>query len=133
MTAALQSVAAPSPVSAVDLLDIASPTVNPAPRATREGSRTVIWLDGDNDLATLPTLAATLSRVTDDVADDVIVDLSGVTFISATTLGELIRCRNDLRDRSRNLTLRFPSGCARRVLEVCQLTVLVERESALSG
>jgi anti-anti-sigma factor len=90
-----------------------------APLVSRDGERAVIWLDGDHDIATVAVLADTLAKVI--CADDanLIVDLSGVTFMSTATIDELIRARNLLLGLSRNLTLRSPSKRARRVLDVC--------------
>ena len=57
---------------------------------------------------------------------DVVVDLSGVEFMDASTVGTIVRTRNLLGSRSRSLTLRSPSSCARRVLHACHLAALVE-------
>jgi anti-anti-sigma factor len=71
-------------------------------------------------------LADTLSNVISADDANLIVDLSGVTFMSSATIDELLRARNLLLGLSRNLTLRSPSKCARRLLDVCGLTGLVE-------
>jgi anti-anti-sigma factor len=81
----------------------------------------VVWLYGEEDIATVAVLADTLARVVSADAADVIVDLSGVTFLSTATIEELIRVRNILWLQNRNLTLRSPSRCARRLLDVCGL------------
>ncbi|MCA1843758.1 MAG: STAS domain-containing protein [Actinobacteria bacterium] len=57
---------------------------------------------------------------------DLIIDLNGVSFISMATLDALLAGRDILRRQSRNLTLRSPSRCAKRLLEVCGLIGLVE-------
>ena len=97
-----------------------------APIVSREGDRTVVWLDGENDVSTTAVLADTLSRAISRDDHAVVVDLSGVTFIGAATIGVLIRGQNFLRRKSRTMTLRSPSTCSMRVLEVCGLTDLVE-------
>jgi anti-anti-sigma factor len=97
-----------------------------APRVSRIGGRTVLWLAGEQDLATVGVLADTLANVGSVDDADLIVDLSGVTFMSTATIDELIRSRNLLLGESRNLTLRSPSKCARRLLDVCGLMCLVE-------
>ena len=97
-----------------------------APLVSRDGDRTVVWLDGEQDIATVPVLTETLARAISVDDADVIVDLSDVTFIDAATIYELWRGRNDLRGQSRSLTLRSPPRCASRVLDVCGLTGLVE-------
>ncbi len=93
---------------------------------SRDGDRTVVRLDGEHDVATVFVLADTLARAISVDDADLIVDLSGVTFISAATIGVLICGRNILRRQSRSLTLRSPSRCARRVLDVCGLAGLVD-------
>ena len=97
-----------------------------APLLTRDGDRTVVWLEGDHDIATVFALADALERAMSTNAADVIVDLSGVTFIGAASVGVLLRGLDNLRRQSRNLTLRAPSRCARRVIDVFGLSSLVE-------
>jgi anti-sigma B factor antagonist len=93
---------------------------------TRDDDRTVIWLDGEHDIATLPALADTLARAISADAAHLVIDLSGVEFIGAATIDELIRCRNSLCLQSRTLTVRSPSRFARRLLDLCGLTDIVE-------
>jgi anti-anti-sigma factor len=99
-----------------------------APLLSREGDRTVVWLDGDHDVATVLVLADTLARAVAIDEGGVVVDLDGVTFIGSATIEMLIRCRDILSRQSRSLTLRSPSRCALRMLEVCQLTSMLEPE-----
>jgi anti-anti-sigma factor len=97
-------------------------------------ARTVVWVDGEHDVATAPSLTNTLdSAIADSVVDgvvdgaaDVVVDMSGVTFMGAATVDVLIRFRSSLRDDDRVLTVRSPSRCAVRVLDACGLTELIE-------
>ena len=97
-----------------------------APLVSRDGERAVVWLDGEQDIATVSVLASTLANVTTAHDSNLIVDLSGVTFMSTATIDELIRARNLLLGLSRNLTLRSPSKCAHRLLDLCGLVGLVE-------
>lgn len=91
---------------------------------------TVFCLDGEHDIATLPLLTDTLARAIAADDSNVVIDLSGVTFMSAATIDEIVRSRDLLRLQSRSLTLRSPSRFARHVLELCGLTDLLE---ALGG
>jgi anti-anti-sigma factor len=93
---------------------------------SRDGERAVIWLDGEHDIATVAGLADTLANVISADDADLIVDLSGVTFMSTATIDELVRARNLLLGLSRNLTLRSPSRWVRRLLDLCGLTGFVE-------
>jgi len=105
--------------------DLATRNWNSAPLVSLDGERAVVWLDGEHDIATVPVLADTLAKVTSADDANLIVDLSGVTFMSTATIDELIRARNLLLGLSRNLTLRAPSRCARRLLDVCGLAGLL--------
>jgi anti-anti-sigma factor len=113
-------------VSAVLACDAAPCVDEPAPVVSRDGERTVVWLDGEQDIATVVVLRDALARVVSADDSDLIVDLSGVTFLSVATLDELVLGRNILLGQSRNLTLRSPSRLARRLLDLCGLADLVE-------
>jgi len=88
--------------------------------------RTVIRLDGEYDIATASVLHDSLAVAISVDDADLVVDLSGVTFIDAATIGVLIGGRNSLRGQSRSLTLRDPSRCASRLLDLCGLNGLLE-------
>jgi len=113
--------------STVRLAEPASPPRRVLPRVSRDRGRTVIWLDGEHDIAAVPVLADWLARAIAADDCDVTVDLGGVTFISAATIAVMVRARDYLLLDSRSLTLRSPPRCARRVLETCGLTGLVEQ------
>ncbi|MEP6660115.1 MAG: STAS domain-containing protein [Acidimicrobiales bacterium] len=100
---------------------------------TRDGDRTVIWLEGDHDIATVFALADALEKATSADDADLVVDLSGVTFIGAATIGVLLRASDNLRRQSRSLALRAPSRCAARVIEVFGLKGLVQAGTADAG
>ena len=95
----------------------------------RQADRTVVSLYGEHDIATLAELSEALARgiALDDA--EVVVDLSGVEFMAAATASVIVRARDFLRARSRELTVRSPSRCARRLLDVCGLTGLIEQPS----
>jgi anti-anti-sigma factor len=95
---------------------------------TRDGDGTVVWLDGEHDIATVPALAGVLTRAISADDADLVVDLSGVTFLGAAPIGELIRSLELLRLRSRKLTVRSPSTFVRRVLDLCGFPGLVQPE-----
>ncbi|MEY2419562.1 MAG: hypothetical protein QOG90_2242 [Actinomycetota bacterium] len=83
---------------------------------------TVVWLAGEHDPSTTVALAAVIDRASELDDADVLVDLSGVTFIDASVLGTLIAARNRLAARSLSLQLRAPSVVAARLLDRCGLT-----------
>jgi anti-anti-sigma factor len=117
-------------VSTVLSWDVVDRDWDSAPLVSQDGERAVVWLDGEQDIATVGVLADTLANVASADDADLIVDLSGVTFMSTATIDELILSRNLLLGQSRTLTLRSPSKCARRLLDVCGLACLVEPSAA---
>jgi anti-anti-sigma factor len=97
---------------------------------------TVVWLQGEYDISTLTSLSQTIARAVALDVDHFVIDLSGVQFLDAATIGVIIRARNDLQLQCRSLTLRAPSRFARRVLELCGLTELLDppsHDSATEG
>ena len=103
-----------------------------APLVSRDGDRTVVWLDGEQDITKVFLLADTLASVV-CVDSDVIVDLSGVTFMSVATIDELTRGRKVLLSSSRGLTLRSPSRFAARLLALFGLAGLIEPRRGRPG
>jgi anti-anti-sigma factor len=102
----------------------------------RDGDRIVVWLDGEHDIATSGELSATLVQAIAIGDDDLVVDLSEVQFMDASTIGVIVRARNLLLSRARSLSLRDPARCARRVLDVCGLAELIDsgpRRSETAG
>jgi anti-sigma B factor antagonist len=82
---------------------------------------TVVTATGDLDLAVAPELRQCLHRILDDGVTDVIVDLSGASFVDSTILGVLVGAQQRLDRSSHPLTL----ICAREgILKVFRLTGL---------
>lgn len=112
---------------------MARPTSAPV-SVSRRGSaggdpaRTVLWVRGEHDMATKVTLAVAIARAAqrDDVP--LLIDLSAVTFMDASTVGAIVGSRNRLRSRGQSLELRSPSPPALRVLHLCGLTDLIHCE-----
>ncbi len=84
-----------------------------------EAGDAVVRLTGEHDAATVDDLSRLLAEAIALTRSAVIVDLSGVEFMGAATIGALMRARNFLEARSRRLVLRAPSASARRTLELC--------------
>lgn len=107
-----------------------SPPVSVSRRGSAGGDpeRTVLWVRGEHDIATKVTLAVAIARAAqrDDVP--LLIDLSAVTFMDASTVGAIVGSRNRLRSRGQSLALRAPSPPALRVLHLCGLTDLIQRE-----
>src|SRR5688572_17293611 len=83
--------------------------------AAGDAESTVVWVRGEHDIATRVSLAVTIARAArlDDAT--LVVDLSGVTFMDASTVGALVGAANRLRSRSQLLVVRAPSSAALRV------------------
>jgi anti-anti-sigma factor len=94
--------------------------------ARRDAARTVVWLRGEHDVSTVAALSETMARAIARDDADVVVDLSDVQFMGAATVGVIARARELLALRSRSLTLRSPPRCARRILDLCGHTDLLD-------
>jgi anti-anti-sigma factor len=101
-------------------------SVSPRGLGRRDIDLSVVWLRGEHDMVTVSKLARTLAWAVALDDADVVVDLSGVWFMGAETVGAIIDARNALLVRSRSLTLRSPSTSARRVIELCGLAGLID-------
>jgi anti-sigma B factor antagonist len=85
---------------------------------------TVTSLSGEHDISTVAPLSETLAALIAGSDSALILDLSAVEFLDASTVGVLVRA--DLLLGSRALVVRAPSRPALRVLEVCGLSRLLE-------
>ena len=94
--------------------------------AGRDGDRIVVWLRGELDMATTVELSETLARAIAIDDTDLVLDLSEVQFMDASAIGVIVRAQTFLYPRSRSLSLRAPSKCARFVLDICGLAQLIE-------
>ena len=91
-----------------------------------ESDRIVVWLRGEHDVSTVAALSQTMARAIALDDGDLVIDLSGVDFMDAATVGVIVRARDFLDVQSRSLTLRSPSTSAARVLDLCHLADLRE-------
>lgn len=107
-----------------------SSSVSVCRRGSAEGDpeRTVLWLCGDHDIATNGSVEVSIAQAAklDDIP--LLIDLSAVTFMGASTLRAIVAGRNRLRSRGQSLELRAPSPPARRVLELCGFAHLIQPE-----
>jgi anti-anti-sigma factor len=74
-----------------------------------------------------------LGHAIDATRGDLVVDLSEVQFLGASTISVLLEARRVLAGRSRDLTLRAPSRCARRVIDICGISTLVQPDRAAAA
>lgn len=112
----------------------AEPFGSPASaRVTTEPDSTVVWLSGEHDLASIELLEASMRSAVEDHDDDVVVDLTALEFMDASTLGPVLRSRSRLATRGRRLTMRAAPRCARLVLKACDLSDLIEPSPVADG
>jgi anti-sigma B factor antagonist len=79
----------------------------------------VVSVTGEIDLATAPALEQTLRGVSDDRTGEVIVDLTGCTFLDSQGLGALVATKGRLGPSNRRLALVVPDA---RVLKIFEIT-----------
>jgi anti-sigma B factor antagonist len=94
-------------------------------RVEVSGETATLAISGDVDIATAPSLREQLQRLD---ARNVVVDLSGVTFIDSTGLGVLVTALKRAREAGGQLTLRSPTRSTRKVLDITGLSQLVAIE-----
>ena len=99
----------------------------PAPRAcgvetTESGGATIVAIDGDVDLATVPELRTALQAVaTAGDGRPLVIDLTAVTFMDSSGLAVLLAATKAARERDRPFAIVCPEGPARLLLAVTGL------------
>jgi anti-sigma B factor antagonist len=91
-------------------------------RVETEPDAVIVYVGGEVDLGSAPTLEETLG----DLSGVVIVDLRDVTFLDSSGMGLLVGQRNRLAKEGGDLRLRAPGDLARRTLELTGLSDLLE-------
>jgi anti-anti-sigma factor len=96
----------------------------------------LVRLGGEFDASTSGGLLDQLSALVADTHVELTLDLSGVGFISASTIGVIVLLAEQFRNDKRIFNVVLPSAQARRVFAACGLTELPdpkEADSADSG
>jgi anti-sigma B factor antagonist len=91
-----------------------------------DDSAVVVSVRGDLDLASSPTLRRIVSAVSashgrDREQANIVIDLSRVTFLDASGVGALVSAAQSAQRDGHALSLRDPSPCCVRVLEITRL------------
>jgi anti-anti-sigma factor len=81
------------------------------------GSVPILQLVGELDISSAPALRQQLLDILASDSD-VIVDLSGLTFMDSSGISVLILAHKQARDQSQKMTLRHPTGPVAKVLAV---------------
>lgn len=97
---------------------------------TREDDRAVVAVRGELDLASVDQMRSALASALAECPAEVVVDLSGATFVDSSGLGVIVGAEGR-RDASgagqRRVVVRGASHAVRRVFEVAGLESLLER------
>lgn len=88
--------------------------------APRGSGPAVFFMVGEHDISTIPTLTCDLARLIGEDDSDLVIDLSGVSFMDGSIVDLLERTRWYLRGESRELLLRAPSPGTQRLLDRCE-------------
>jgi anti-anti-sigma factor len=86
----------------------------------------VVWVQGEHDVATAANVSGSIAQAARLDDFDLVVDLSGITFMDASTIGAIVANHNRLLGRSHSLSVRAPSPLARRLLTTCDLAFLID-------
>ena len=105
------------------LIEVPSASTEP-PRA--KPPRSTVSLHGELDLSEEAELATTLARSIGLDDAGLVIDLSDVSFMSASAVGVILRTQDYLQHRGQTLAIRAPSRCARRILVICGLDGFIE-------
>jgi len=103
-------------------------TSNQTPDATQFSTtseqRDAIWVlraRGELDLATVPTLAASIDAAIEAGARNVLLELDEVTFMDSSGIREIVRGRKEIAEQGGRLKIDGASGAVQQVLEVSGL------------
>ncbi|MGA3218891.1 MAG: STAS domain-containing protein [Acidimicrobiales bacterium] len=102
-------------------------------RGGTEAGPIVVWLWGAHDASTDRELSLTLARAIALGSASIVLDMSEVELIAASTLWTIVRAREFLGQRAASLTVRSASASARRVIDACGLNDLLGRSAETTG
>src|SRR5205823_4860637 len=87
----------------------------------KEGRTTTLFLAGELDLSTAPELEVAVRRLCrSDIPDEVILDLSDVSFIDTAGVRVIVACKQLLGAHDCGFSPLSPSATARPILEPCR-------------
>lgn len=95
-----------------------------------EQATRVVWLEGDQDIATVAELSQTMAEAIAADDADLVVDLSRVQFLGVAPIAVLVRARTFLGLRARSLSLRAPPPAVARLLRLCGYADLLDNRPA---
>ena len=91
-----------------------------------EGGSPVLFVEGRLGHVAAAELEAAVNRHLSDAAGDVIIDMSGVDYVSSASLKLLAALADRVSEKGGRLRLRAPSVSARLALELAGLQALID-------
>lgn len=82
------------------------------------GGWAVLEVEGEVDLATVDELSEAIDGVFDDQSDDLVIDLTGSSFMDSTGLKALVMANRKFTDAERSFALVVKRGPIARLLEL---------------
>ena len=95
----------------------------------QDGTRTLVVVEGEVDMASAPQLESALLAITDG---DVIVDLTAVAFLDSSGIAALVRTHRAMAGRGDQLTTTGEQTLVRHALEVTGLFEVLHPDDAES-
>lgn len=89
--------------------------------AQQRGARSILTATGEVDVFTAPTLDEAITREFTAERTQLVVDLSGVSFLDSTGLGVLVKGLKGARDAGGSLDLVVSSDRIRRIFDITGL------------
>ena len=106
-------------------------THGPITEVATHGRQTVVSLNGEIDLSNHAVLRAGLNDLIVGGAVDLVLDMSGVTFLDSTGLGALIGTRRRVHAFHGSLAIVLTDDATRRVFEITGLDKVFDLHSTL--
>lgn len=103
-----------------DPVDPAAPATAPAPAPACPGGDGAVLITGDLDVATIGPVRQQVFDLIGSGATDLVLDLSGVTFMDSSGITLLLQCR-----ARATLVIRAPSTAVRRILALTGVAELL--------
>jgi len=97
---------------------------------TDVGGSLVLALRGELDMATAPELAAALDPLLQQGPDEVIIDLSALSFLDSSGIAVLVTGQQELTTQDRRLAVRGARPHAMKVFEIAGLIDFLGVETA---
>jgi anti-sigma B factor antagonist len=97
-------------------------SLTPTVRYDRDGSRAIVEVHGDLDVATSEEFRAFLTSTVDGGVKELIVNMLGVTYLDSTGLSCFIAARNKIREVDGSIALVITSP---QVLKILHITGLI--------